>query len=147
SAMALKSNCASTPWRLLRYWNCGAIKPCAISAAAAPSRSSMSSVGGWKVEARDSSLRSAPASNTVTGTPACTRFPAAPRPAAPAPAINARWSTGMLLRNGSRLRVRRPVRGLRLVFARDELAAQELTHGRPRDRFDEHVTPRPLVLR
>src|SRR5438874_11224507 len=33
-----KSNCASTPWRLLRYWNCGAIKPCAISAAAAPSR-------------------------------------------------------------------------------------------------------------
>src|SRR5215467_9389222 len=145
--MAPKSNCASTPCGRLRYWNAGAVNPCAISGRAAPSRSSMSSVGGWKVEARDSSLRSAPASSTVTGTPACTRFAAATSPTGPAPAINTRSSTGMLLRNGSRLRVRRPVRELRLVFARDEFAAQELTHGRPRDRFDEHVTPRPFVLR
>ena len=35
----------------------GAISPCAIIGSAAPSVSSMSSVGGWKVEARDSSLR------------------------------------------------------------------------------------------
>src|SRR5262245_36535007 len=145
--MALKSNCASTPWRLLRYWNCGAIKPCAISAAAAPSRSSMSRVGGWKVEARDSSLRSVPASNTVTGTPACTRFAAATRPTGPAPAINTRSSIGICFGTDHACAFAEPVRGLRLVFARDELAAQELTHGRPWDRFDEHVTPRPLVLR
>src|SRR5712692_10768250 len=75
--MAPKSNCASTPSRLLRYWNCGAFSPCAISGAAAPSRSSMSSVGGWKVEARDSSLRSGPASSTVTGTPPAMRLAAA----------------------------------------------------------------------
>src|SRR5262249_59097068 len=106
----------------------------------------MSSVGGWKVEARDSSLRSAPASSTVTRTPACTRFAAATSPTGPAPAINTRSSTGMLLRNGSRLRVRRRVRELRLVFAPDEFAAQGRTPGRPPERFDEHVTPPPLVL-
>ena len=54
--MAAKSNCASRPCFLVRYWNVGAFSPCAISGSAAPSASSMSSVGGWKVEARDSSL-------------------------------------------------------------------------------------------
>ena len=50
----------------------------------------MSSVGGWKVEARDSAESSAPASNTVTGTPARTRFAAAARPTGPAPAMKTR---------------------------------------------------------
>src|ERR1043165_2055083 len=48
----------------------------------------MSSVGGWKVEARDSSLNAAFASSTVTGTPRRTRFAAATMPTGPAPAIS-----------------------------------------------------------
>src|SRR5262245_52872146 len=96
--MAPKSNCASTPCCFVRYWNCGAVNPCAISGSAAPSRSSMSSVGGWKVEARDSSLRSGPASNTVTGTPPRTRLAAAVSPTGPAPAIKMRFSIAMMVR-------------------------------------------------
>src|SRR5215813_327373 len=147
--MAPKSNCASTPSRLLRYWNAGAVNPCAISGRAAPSRSSMSSVGGWKVEARDSSLRSGPASNTVTGTPPRMRLAAATRPTGPAPAINTRSSSAMMLRAGSRpgpaLAGKRN-RALELVFTRHELAAQELADGRLRDRRDEDVAPRPLEI-
>src|SRR4051794_39321004 len=96
-----KSNWARTPCCLVRYWNAGATNPCAISGLAAPSRSSMSRVGGWKVDARDSSLRSRPASNTVTGTPLRTRLAAATRPTGPAPAISTRSSMAMLLRMGS----------------------------------------------
>src|ERR1043165_4420903 len=48
----------------------------------------MSSVGGWKVEARDSSLKVAFASSTVTGTPRRTRLAAATIPTGPAPAIS-----------------------------------------------------------
>src|SRR5215470_16804815 len=96
--MAANSNCASTPCCLLRYWNAGAGSPCAISGCAAPSRSSMSRVGGWKVEARDSSLRSDPASSTVTGTPLSARLAAAVRPTGPAPATSTRsWSLTPLL--------------------------------------------------
>ena len=58
--MAAKSNSASSPCFLVRYWNVGAFSPCAISGSAAPSACSMSSVGGWKVEARDSSLSVGP---------------------------------------------------------------------------------------
>ena len=75
---------------MVRYWNVGAVRPCAISGLAAPSASSMSSVGGWKVEARDSVERSPPASNTVTGTPWRTRLAAAVSPTGPAPAIKTR---------------------------------------------------------
>jgi hypothetical protein len=42
------------------------------------------------VEARDSSLSVAPASNTVTGTPRWTRLAAATRPTGPAPAMKTR---------------------------------------------------------
>src|SRR5215469_3519205 len=52
----------------------------------------MSRVGGWKVEARDSSLRFDPASSTVTGTPDRTRLAAATRPTGPAPAMKTRSS-------------------------------------------------------
>src|SRR5215471_13466670 len=147
--MAPKSNCASTPCRLLRYWNAGAVNPCAISGRAAPSRSSMSSVGGWKVEARDSSLRSGPASNTVTGTPPRTRLAAATRPTGPAPAINTRSSIGMML--GARSSPGQAFAGkrhraLELVLTRHELAAQELADGRFRYRLDEDVAPRPLEI-
>ena len=90
--MAAKSNSASSPCFLVRYWNVGAFSPCAISGSAAPSASSMSSVGGWKVEARDSSLSLAPCSNTVTGTPARARCAAATRPTGPAPAMRTRSS-------------------------------------------------------
>src|SRR3954467_4037357 len=93
-----KSNWARTPCCLVRYWNAGATNPCAISGFAAPSRSSMSRVGGWKVDARDSSLRSRPASKMVTGTPLRTRLAAATRPTGPAPAIRTRSSIAMLLR-------------------------------------------------
>src|SRR3954451_16266990 len=93
-----KSNWASIPCCLLRYWNTGATNPCAISGFAAPSRSSMSRVGGWKVDARDSSLRSRPVSKPVTGTPSRTRLAAATRPTGPAPAIRTRSSIAMLLR-------------------------------------------------
>src|SRR6516162_3381039 len=147
--MAPKSNCASTPCRLLRYWNAGAVNPCAISGRAAPSRSSMSSVGGWKVEARDSSLRSGPASNTVTGTPPRMRLAAATRPTGPAPAINTRSSIDMMLRAGSRpgqAFAGKRNRALQLVFACHELAAQELADGRFRYRLDEDVAPRPLEI-
>src|ERR1044072_1442298 len=48
----------------------------------------MSSVGGWKVEARDSWLNAAFDSSTVTGTPRRTRFAAATMPTGPAPAIS-----------------------------------------------------------
>ena len=37
SAMAPKSNSASTPCALVRYWNFGATSPCAINGSAAPS--------------------------------------------------------------------------------------------------------------
>src|SRR5262245_52923099 len=57
----------------------------------------MSSVGGWNVEARDSSLRSGPASNTVTGTPLRTRLAAATRPTGPAPTMNTRSCVTRLL--------------------------------------------------
>src|SRR5258708_7430554 len=87
SAMAPKSNCARMPWGFVRYWNAGATSPCAINGFAAPSPSSMSSVGGWNVEARDSSLRPGPASSTVTGTPPRTRLAAAVSPIGPAPAM------------------------------------------------------------
>src|SRR5262245_149327 len=60
----------------------------------------MSSVGGWKVEARDSSLRSPPASNTVTGTPARTRLAAATRPTGPAPTMKTRSSRKRLRSGG-----------------------------------------------
>src|SRR6516165_4237418 len=147
--MAPKSNCASTPRRRLRYWNAGAVNPCAISGRAAPSRSSMSSVGGWKVEARDSSLRSGPASNTVTGTPPRMRLAAATRPTGPAPAINTRSSIGMML--GARSSAGQAFAGkrhraLELVLTRHELAAQELADGRFRYRRDEDVAPRPLEI-
>src|SRR5262252_8156480 len=145
--MAPKSNCASTPCRLLRYWNAGAVSPCAISGRAAPNRSSMSSVGGWKVEARDSSLRSGPASNTVTGTPPQMRLAAATRPTGPSPAINTRSSIGMMLSDWVRCGLGFPGKrdgALRLVFARHELAAQELADRRFRNRLDERVAPRPL---
>src|SRR5262245_20266212 len=56
----------------------------------------MSSVGGWNVEARDSSLKAGPASNTVTGTPARTRLAAALSPTGPAPAISTRSVTPSL---------------------------------------------------
>src|SRR5262245_6300874 len=147
--MAPKSNCASTPCNFVRYWNCGAVNPCAISGSAAPSRSSMSSVGGWKVEARDSSLRSGPASNTVTGTPPRTRLAAATRPTGPAPAINTRSSIGMMF--GARSSPGQAFAGkrrraLELVLTRHELAAQELADRRLRYRLDEDVTPRPLEI-
>src|SRR5262245_6194185 len=107
----------------------------------------MSSVGGWKVEARDSWLKSDPASNTVTGTPPRTRLAAATKPTGPAPAIKTRSSTGMLLRNGSRLGFggRRHGR-FRLVLARGQLAAQELAARRSWNRLDERVAARPLEV-
>src|SRR4029450_8945908 len=145
--MAPKSNSPSTPCRLLRYWNAGAINPWPISGRAASSRSSMSSVGGGKGEARDSSLRSGPASNTVTGTPPRMRLAAATRPTGPAPAINTRSSIGMMLRAGSRppqAFAGKRNRALQLVFACHELAAQELADRGLRDRRDEDVAPRPL---
>src|SRR5215475_831177 len=147
--MAPKSNCASTPCCFVRYWKCGAVNPCAISGSAASSRSSISSVGGWKVEARDSSLRSGPASNTVTGTPPRTRLAAAARPTGPAPAINTRSSIGMML--GARSSPGQAFAGKRrrafeLVLTRHELAAQELADGRFRYRLDEDVAPRPLEI-
>src|SRR4029453_17024930 len=123
-------------------WNAGATRPCSISGTAAPSGSSMSSVGGWKVEARDSWLKSDPASNTVTGTPPRTRLAAATKPTGPAPAIRTRSSTGMLLRNGSRLGETfggRCDRGFRLVLARDQLAAQKLADPRSWGRLDERA--------
>jgi hypothetical protein len=52
----------------------------------------MSSVGGWNVDARDSSLSPAPCSNTVTGTPARAKCAAATRPTGPAPATRTRLS-------------------------------------------------------
>src|SRR5712671_936797 len=96
--MAAKSNSANSPCCLVRYWNVGAFSPCASSGSAAPSACSMSSVGGWKVDARDSSLSAAPCSNTVTGTPARARCAAATRPTGPAPAMRTRSSL-----NGNRL--------------------------------------------
>src|ERR1044071_491588 len=48
----------------------------------------MSSVGGWNVDARDSSLNAAFASSTVTGTPRRTRLAAATMPTGPAPAMS-----------------------------------------------------------
>src|SRR4051812_11097898 len=96
--MAAKSNSAKSPCFLVRYWNVGAFSPCAKSGSAAPSACSMSSVGGWNVDARDSSLSVAPCSNTVTGTPARARCAAATRPTGPAPAIRTRSSpNGKLL--------------------------------------------------
>src|SRR5262249_52623873 len=109
----------------------------------------MSSVGGWKVEARDSSLRSGPASNTVTGTLARMRLAAATRPTGPAPAINTRSSIGMMLSEGRGAGWSSPGRrggAPRPVFARHELAAQELADRRFRDRLDERVAPRPLEI-
>src|SRR5688572_19208722 len=96
--MMTKSKWATSPSFLVRYWNAGATSPCAISGAAAPRVSSMSSVGGWKVEARDSILRSLPASNTVTGTPLRRRLAAAVSPTGPAPAIKTRSSDVMTKR-------------------------------------------------
>src|SRR3954453_19335171 len=95
--MRLKSNCANSPCRLERYWNFGVFSPCAMKGCAAPRASSISSVGGWKVEARDSSLRACPASNTVTGTLLRTRLAAATRPTGPAPTMSTRsWVTRLL---------------------------------------------------
>src|SRR5215510_9922286 len=147
--MAAKSKVASTPCCLLRYWNAGATRPCAINGFAAPSASSISRVGGWKVEARDSTLRSDPASSTVTGTPPRMRLAAATRPTGPAPAINTRSSIGMMLRAGSspgQAFAGKRHRALQLVFTRHELAAQELADGRFRDRLDEDVAPRPFEI-
>src|SRR5262245_65875161 len=50
----------------------------------------MSSVGGWKVEARRFWGSRGSASSTVTGTPASARQLAATRPTGPAPAIKTR---------------------------------------------------------
>src|SRR5262249_3718448 len=147
--MAPKSNCASTPCRLLRYWNAGAVDPWPISGRAASSRSSMSRVGGGKVKARAPPPRSGPASTTVPGPPPRMRLAAAPRPTGPAPAINARSSIGMMLRAGSRpgqAFAGKRNRALQFVFACHELAAQELADGRLRDGRDEDVAPRPLEI-
>src|SRR5215470_7041873 len=108
----------------------------------------MSSVGGWKVDARDSVLRSAPASSTVTGTPPRTRLAAATSPTGPAPAINTRWSIAMTSeRSGRGQAFARHCGGaLGLVFARHKLSPQELADRRARDRLDEDVTSRSLEV-
>src|SRR5262245_52616476 len=101
------------------------------------------------VEARDSSLRSGPVSNTITGTPPRMRLAAATRPTGPAPAINTRSSIGMMLRAGSspgQAFAGKRNRALQLVFTRHELAPQELADGRLRDRLDEDVAPWPLEI-
>src|SRR5581483_8571233 len=108
--------------------------PCAISGFAAPISSSMSSVGGWNVEARDSVVRSAPASNTVTGTPRCARLAAAASPTGPAPAISTRSSIVIACvvrsshrRNAGLLDDAAPLAGLR-----DDELLQRLGAGRDR---------------
>jgi hypothetical protein len=57
----------------------------------------MSSVGGWKVEARRFSGRRGSASSTVTGTPALASTFAAHRPTGPAPATITTACDGALI--------------------------------------------------
>ena len=101
---------------MVRYWNFGAISPCAISGSAAPSASSMSSVGGWKVEARNSVAEVGPASNTVTGTPRRTRLAAATSPTGPAPAMKTRSVGHHVGRHGHRSAATRSSRCRALVM-------------------------------
>src|SRR5471030_1590723 len=75
-----------------RYWKVGATTPVAIIRWATPISSSISRVGGWKVEARRSSARSGSASTRVTGIPAAASRYASTRPTGPAPTIRTRLS-------------------------------------------------------
>src|SRR5262249_6083377 len=77
------------------------------------------------------------------------RLAAATGRTGPGTAINARSSIGMMLRAGSRpgqAFAGKRNRALQLVFARHELAPQELADGRLRDGRDEDVAPRPLEI-
>src|SRR5712691_3754947 len=93
--MPAKSKAAITPSRRERYCSRGATRPVAMRSPARPKLSSMSRVEGWKVEARDSLLSVADASNTVTGMPRRTRQAAAARPTGPAPAMKTRSSVAI----------------------------------------------------
>jgi hypothetical protein len=69
SAIALKSNCAKSPVALRAILELRRDQTLGDQRFGDAQTVSISSVGGWKVDARDSSLKPAFASSTVTGTP------------------------------------------------------------------------------